>query len=276
MPPKAVAFGGLKLDIFEKLIKNIYLFPQSRVILFLFQTRIRRLKKGVGNMTQKHKKIVTAIAVAIFIVFSGAVGYFIGVPMIRLVKDPAQFQALVDSHGVWGRVIFVGMVVLQVVVAFIPGEPIELAAGYAFGFLEGTLLTLGGMVIGSWIVFVLVKRFGVKLVEVFFAPEKIKGFSFLKDPKKSETLAFILMLLPGTPKDFLSYFAGLTPLTTGKWLLIVTIGRIPSLVTSTATGAAAGKGNYILTAVMVGIMVVLTGVGILYYRHICKQQKGEE
>lgn len=227
-------------------------------------------------MTQKHKKIVTAIAVAIFIVFSGAVGYFIGVPMIRLVKDPAQFQALVDSHGVWGRVIFVGMVVLQVVVAFIPGEPIELAAGYAFGFLEGTLLTLGGMVIGSWIVFVLVKRFGVKLVEVFFAPEKIKGFSFLKDPKKSETLAFILMLLPGTPKDFLSYFAGLTPLTTGKWLLIVTIGRIPSLVTSTATGAAAGKGNYILTAVMVGIMVVLTGVGILYYRHICKQQKGEE
>lgn len=227
-------------------------------------------------MTQKHKKIVAAIAVAIFIVFSGAVGYFIGVPMIRLAKDPAQFQALVDSYGVWGRVIFVGMVVLQVVVAFIPGEPIELAAGYAFGFLEGTLLTLGGMVIGSWIVFVLVKRFGVKLVEVFFAPEKIKGFSFLKDPKKSETLAFILMLLPGTPKDFLSYFAGLTPLTSGKWLLIVTIGRIPSLVTSTATGAAAGKGNYILTAVMVGIMVVLTGVGILYYRHICKQQKSEE
>lgn len=227
-------------------------------------------------MTQKHKKIVAAIAVAIFIVFSGAVGYFIGVPMIRLAKDPAQFQALVDSYGVWGRVIFVGMVVLQVVVAFIPGEPIELAAGYAFGFLEGTLLTLGGMVIGSWIVFVLVKRFGVKLVEVFFAPEKIKGFSFLKDPKKSETLAFILMLLPGTPKDFLSYFAGLTPLTTGKWLLIVTIGRIPSLVTSTATGAAVGKGNYILTAVMVGIMVVLTGVGILYYRHICKQQKSEE
>lgn len=227
-------------------------------------------------MTQQQKKWVAFFAFLIFILFSVLVGYFIGVPLVRLSKDPAQFQALVDAYGIWGRLIFVGMVVLQVVVAFIPGEPIELAAGYAFGFWEGTLLTLAGMVIGSWIVFVLVKRFGVKLVEVFFPIEKINHFAFLKDPKKSETMAFILMFLPGTPKDFLSYFAGLTPLTTPKWLFIVTVGRIPSLITSTATGSAAGKGNYILTAVMVGVMILLTVGGIIYYRHICKQQKNED
>ncbi len=227
-------------------------------------------------MTQQHKKWVAVISFLIFILFCGFVGYFIGVPMIRLAKNPEQFQQLVDSYGIWGRLVFVGMVVLQVVVAFIPGEPIELAAGYAFGFVEGSLLTMAGIVIGSWMVFVLVRKFGVKLVEVFFPEEKIRRFSFLKDPKKSETLAFIFMFLPGTPKDFLSYFAGLTPLTTGKWLLIVTIGRIPSLVTSTATGAAAGKGNYVLTAVMVGVMILVTIAGILYYRHICKKQKEDQ
>lgn len=224
-------------------------------------------------MTQKHTKIVAAIAAVIFVLFCGLVGYFIGVPMIRLVKEPAQFQAWVDSYGIWGRMLFVGMVVLQVVVAFIPGEPIELAAGYAFGFWEGTLLTLAGMVIGSWLIFILVRRFGVRLVEVFFPPEKIHRFSFLQDPKKSETLAFILMLLPGTPKDFLSYFAGLTPMSLKKWLLIVAIGRIPSLVTSTATGSAAGKGNYVLSAVMFLITLAVTIAGICYYRYICKQQK---
>lgn len=245
------------------------------MMLYLCYNRQKNQWRG-DTVTQKHTKIVAATAFAIFIIFSLAVGYFIGIPMIRLVKEPEKFQALVDSYGVWGRVVFVGMVVLQIIVAFIPGEPIELAAGYAFGFWEGTLLTLGGMVIGSWIVFALVKRFGVKLVEAFFQPEKIKKFSFLNDRKKSETLAFILMLLPGTPKDFLSYIAGLTPLTTGKWLLIVLIGRIPSLVTSTATGAAVGQGNYVLTIIMVGVMVVLTGAGILYYRHICKQHSTEE
>lgn len=227
-------------------------------------------------MTEKHKKMVALLAVFVFVLFCAAVGYFIGVPMVRLAKEPAQFQALVDSYGIWGRLIFVGMVVLQVIVAFIPGEPIELAAGYAFGFLEGSLLTLAGFLIGSWLVFILVRKFGVKLVEVFFPPEKILEFSFLKNPKKTKTIAFLLMLIPGTPKDFLSYFAGLTQLNVKQWLLIVTIGRLPSLISSTATGAAAGQKNYILSGIVLGITMLLTVAGIAYYRYICKQQRSEE
>lgn len=227
-------------------------------------------------MTEKHKKMVALLAVFVFVLFCAAVGYFIGVPMVRLAKEPAQFQALVDSYGIWGRLIFVGMVVLQVIVAFIPGEPIELAAGYAFGFMEGSLLTLAGFLIGSWLVFILVRKFGVKLVEVFFPPEKILEFSFLKNPKKTKTIAFLLMLIPGTPKDFLSYFAGLTQLNVKQWLLIVTIGRLPSLISSTATGAAAGQKNYILSSIVLGITMLLTVAGIAYYRYICKQQRSEE
>lgn len=227
-------------------------------------------------MTEKHKKLVALLAVLIFVLFCAVVGYFIGVPMVRLAKEPAQFQALVDSYGIWGRLIFVGMVVLQVVVAFIPGEPIELAAGYAFGFLEGSLLTLAGFIIGSWLVFTLVRKFGVKLVEVFFLPEKILEFSFLKNQKKTKTIAFLLMLIPGTPKDFLSYFAGLTQLTLKQWLLIVAVGRLPSIITSTATGAAAGQENYILSGIVLGITLLLTLAGVAYYRHICKQQKEEK
>jgi len=163
-----------------------------------------------------------------------------------------------------------------VVVAFIPGEPIELAAGYAFGFVEGTLLTLAGFLLGSLLVFLLVRKFGVKLVEVFFSADKINSFSFLKNPKKTKAIAFILMLIPGTPKDFLSYFAGLTHLSLKTWMLIVAVGRLPSLITSTATGAAAGEENYILSVIMLLITLLLTVAGIVYYRVICKQQKEEE
>ena len=195
--------------------------------------------------------------------------------MVSMAEDPEAFRAWVDASGLWGRLLFVGMVVLQVVVAFIPGEPIELAAGYAFGFWEGSLLTLTGFLIGSWIVFALVRRFGVKLVEVFFSKNKLDEIKFLQNPKKTKVISFLLMLIPGTPKDMLSYFAGLTRLTTKEWLLIVAVGRIPSLVTSTITGAAAGEKNYLLSAISLSATVLITLAGIWYYRRLTKQEQEE-
>jgi uncharacterized membrane protein YdjX (TVP38/TMEM64 family) len=167
------------------------------------------------------------------------------------------------------------MVVLQVVVAFIPGEPIELAAGYAFGFVEGSLLTLAGFVLGSGIVFVLVRRFGMKLVEVFFPKNKLNKIKFLQNPKKTKIVTFLLMLIPGTPKDMLSYFVGLTKLKLWEWLVIVAIGRLPSLLTSTITGAAAGEKNYLLSGISLGVTLLITLAGILYYRRLTKQEQEE-
>lgn len=224
-------------------------------------------------MKEKHRKTVWIIAILIFIAFMAVVTVFVGGPIVKFAEEPEQFRAWVDASGIWGRVAFVGMVVLQVLVAFIPGEPIELAAGYAFGFWEGSLLTLLGFLIGSWIVFALVRKFGVKLVEVFFSKEKMDEIKFLKNPKKTRIITFILMVIPGTPKDMLSYFAGLTKLTTLEWLTIVAVGRIPSLVTSTFTGAAAGEKNYLLTGITLAVTLLISAAGILYYRYICKQEK---
>lgn len=231
--------------------------------------------KGVSAVTEKHRKQLYILAVAIFLLFCAAVGYFIGVPMVRMADEPETFRTWVDGFGVWGRLIFVGMVFLQVIVALIPGEPIELMAGYVFGMWEGTLLSLAGILLGSAAVFALVRRFGPKFAEVFFPQKELKRLSFLKNPKKSGVLAFILMTIPGTPKDLLSYFAGLTPLKMWQWLAVVTVSRIPSLLTSTVSGALAGEENYVLSAVVFAITIILSGIGILYYRKICREQSRE-
>ena len=193
--------------------------------------------------------------------------------MIRMAEEPDAFRLWVDSHGIAGRIVFVSMVTIQVLVAFIPGEPVELLAGYAFGVIEGSLLTMAGFLLGSWVIFLLVRRFGVHLVEVFFSREKISQLGFLKNPKKAQILAFILMSIPGTPKDFLSYFAGLTPLTLKQWLGIVAIARLPSLLTSTITGAAAGEENYLLSGIMLAITLLMSLLGILYYRRLTKKER---
>jgi uncharacterized membrane protein YdjX (TVP38/TMEM64 family) len=136
---------------------------------------------------------------------------------------------------------------------------------------------MAGFLIGSWMIFALVRKFGVKLVEVFFSKEQIEEISFLKNPRKTKLFAFVLMIIPGTPKDFLSYFAGLTSLTRNQWLLIVAISRSLSLITSTASGAAAGEENYLFSVIMFGLTALLSGIGIIFYRRICKaEQNGLE
>lgn len=224
-------------------------------------------------MTEKQQKRIWLLCAAVFLVFCTWVGWFIGVPMIRMAEEPDAFRLWVDSHGIAGRIVFVGMVTIQVLVAFIPGEPVELLAGYAFGAIEGSLLTMAGFLLGSLLIFLLVRRFGVRLVEVFFSKEKISELGFLRNPKKAQVLAFILMSIPGTPKDFLSYFAGLTPLTLNQWLGIVAIARLPSLLTSTITGAAAGEENYLLSGIMLAITLLMSLLGILYYRRLTKKER---
>lgn len=231
------------------------------------------MELGGISVTQRQQKLIWLTAVAIFVLFCVLATVYLGIPMVRLAREPEQFREWVESFGALGKVVFVLMVVLQVIVALIPGEPLELAAGYAYGAVEGSLLAMAGILIGSAIVYYAVKIAGPKLVAVFFPDKEIRRLAFLRNPKKAGVLTFILMTIPGTPKDLLSYFAGLTPLTAPQWLAIVAVARIPSLLTSTISGAAAGEENYLLAGIMLGLTILASGIGVLYYRKICKESE---
>ena len=217
---------------------------------------------------EKNKKIIGIISLILVIIFSLAVFIFIGKPLISFVSEPEKFRAWIDSFGVFGRVIFVLMIVLQVVVAIIPGEPFEMVSGYAFGTIEGTLICVLGVVLGSIIIFLLVRKFGVMLLEVFFSKEKIDSLRFLQNTKKLTLLFFIIMLIPGTPKDLLSYFAPLTKMSLKNWIMIVAVSRIPSVITSAISGDALGEQNYILAIISLAITAVLSIIGIIIYKRI--------
>lgn len=225
-------------------------------------------------MGRKQRRSALVAAFGIFLAISIGLGIGVGVPMVRLARDPEGFREWVDGFGVWGRVLYAGVVALQVVVALIPGEPLEIAGGYAFGAWEGTALALAGIVAGSAAVFALVRRFGRGVAEIFFPARKLEDVSFLRDPDRTRAMAFLLMLIPGTPKDLLSYAAGLTKLGLWEWLGIVTIARIPSVVGSAISGGAAGSADYVIAAAALAVTAVLSGAGLLWYRSICKARNG--
>lgn len=228
------------------------------------------------RLTETEKKWLVGGGLALFFILSGLVCWFAGRPLIRFMNQPDLFRQWVDQQGFWAPVAFVGMVALQVVVAIIPGEPLEIAAGYAFGALEGAVLCILGAWIGGLMVFLLVRRFGTRAVEVFFPLEKLNQLKFLKNEKKLAFWVFIVFFLPGTPKDVLCYFVGLTKLPLRTWLLISAVARIPSIVTSTVGGDALGVQNYTFAAAVFVVTLAISGAGILAYRAICRRQEKEE
>ena len=219
-------------------------------------------------MPHLHKKTLQAIVLLCLIAAVTVFALYAGGPFWNLLSNSEALRAWVDEYGVWSKLAFTCMMALQVFVAFIPGEPLEIAAGYAFGAWEGTALCMLGALIGSAVVFLFVRKYGVKALQLFFSGEKINSVGFLKDTSKLHLLVFIIFFIPGTPKDILSYAVALTPMRLRAWLIISTIARIPSIVTSTIGGDALGMGNFAFAVIVFGITLLISALGLVVYQYI--------
>ena len=217
------------------------------------------------------KKILTLIGLAAVIAAS-AWAYFAKIqPAYEAMGGAEGLRVWFQAHTWLGRIAFLAMTVAQIVIAFIPGEPLELAAGYAFGAIEGTILCVAGIVLGSALVYGLVMTLGMKIINVFFSTEKIRELPFWQNEKRLELIAFILFLIPGTPKDLMTYAIGLTPMKLHRWLLITGTARLPSVITSTMCADAIAMGDYTMAIVMLGISGLMALAGVLFYRRSQKK-----
>ncbi len=221
--------------------------------------------KRYEQLTARQQKAILLSSVSLFAVLMLLIGYYAGRPLIRYAREPELFRQWIDSYGVWGRAVYLLIVAMQVIVAVIPGEPFEIAGGYCFGFLEGTLLCLGGILLGSVIIFCFVKRFGHYFVNIFFKKETLDRLDFLKDPSRLNFLTFLIFAIPGTPKDLLTYTVGLTDMDLKTWALISFFARIPSVITSTYAGYTLGEQDYRKTVLIFAVTMVISVIGVFIY-----------
>ncbi len=220
---------------------------------------------------ERRRKWLSGISLAVVAVIAILATVFIGRWLGSFSDD--SFRDYIRSFGPAGWLVLLGLQFLQVFVALIPGELLETGAGYAFGPVWGTLICYAGVAMASALVFLLTRRFGVKLVEVFISREKINQLSFLRTERKRNTLVFLLFLIPGTPKDLLTYFVGLTDMKLGSFLLISLIARLPSVLSSTAGGHLLGEGNYVGALWLYGITGAVSIAGLLIYNAIMRKKQ---
>ncbi|MEG0857291.1 MAG: VTT domain-containing protein [Terrisporobacter sp.] len=218
------------------------------------------------KISDKKRKVICIIGLIAFVSLMLILGFTVGKKIVTLAKTPKKFRLWVNSTGIWGKFIMIGIAAFQIIVAVVPGEPIEIAAGYAFGWLQGAILCLIGTLLGQAIVFLFAKKFGMDFVQVFVKKEKLEKIEFLKNKDKLYSSIFFIFLIPGTPKDVLSYVAGITPIKLIPFLLISCLARIPSVVSSTIGGGLLGGANYKMAIVVFIVTFIISLICFFIYK----------
>ncbi len=193
--------------------------------------------------------------------------------LFEIGATPEDFKSFIDSFGWIGWLVALGIQMLQVLVALIPGEVVEIGIGCAFGAVEGTVICLGGVAIASAVVFLLTRRFGIRLLELFFPVESINSLRFINSEKKLHRTVFLLFFIPGTPKDLLTYFVGLTRIKLSTFLIISLIARIPSVVSSVIGGDLISDRNYSGAVLLFAITGVVSLLGMQLYTLLLRRKR---
>ena len=176
-------------------------------------------------------------------------------------------QAIKDA-GPFGILICILMQFIQIVIAFIPGEVVQLAIGYLYGTVWGGLITILGALVSSVFVFYLARKLGAPFVQGMVGKKDSKRLNFLQNSKNLDSLVFILYLIPGLPKDLFNYVFPLTKIKPSAFFVLSTIARAPAIFASTFVSASFKSGDYIQMAVVAVIFGGLGVLGILYGQKI--------
>lgn len=201
-------------------------------------------------MKKLNKAKMLKLIALILIIAILAIATIYMMPIIKQINTPEgqeEFKAKITNSGITGILILFGLELAQIVLAILPGEPIEILAGICFGPIWGTIFLMISVFIVTCIIYFLVKKFGRDFIYEFFPKEKVnklENSKLFKDEKKIELVMIILFLIPGTPKDLLVYIGGLLPIKTSRFLAISTLLRFPSIISSTIAGSNIIEGQW--------------------------------
>lgn len=176
----------------------------------------------------------------------------------------------VRGAGPVGFLLLLGLQFLQIVVAFIPGEVVQIAAGLLYGPWLGSLIILVGCVISSAFIFALVHKLGAPFVQSMVPTQYLNKFRKFELTGKLNIVVFILFLIPGLPKDVFTYLVPLTDMRMRTFLLLSNVGRIPGIFVSAYAADGLAEGRLMESVIIFAAAAVIAVLGIVFRERIMK------
>lgn len=191
---------------------------------------------------------------------------YFGNYFLKFIEEPQLFYQWMDKWGKYDEIIFIFIRSIQTIIKFIPAEVLEIASGYAWGAVWGMVYCIIGNLMGTIVILVLTKRLGKGLLESFLSEKKKQLLMNLQKSDKIYALLFILYLIPGTPKDGFTYFAGLLEVKIIPFALVTTIARAPSVLVSTIGGSTLAEQQYVLSILIFASSIIVALLGGFFYK----------
>lgn len=210
----------------------------------------------------KEKKLWLALAVlgtgclSLFFLWRNDLLYQSLFHLQNLLTEGSRLRDAFLEYGLLAPLFFMGLQVLQVVFAPLPGEATGILGGYLFGAWYGSLYSTIGLTAGSWVAFGMGRLAGDFVMARLEHSRTYSRFNHLVC-KGDFVIPFILFLIPGFPKDLLSYLLGLSRMPLGVFLFITTIGRIPGTIMLSLQGAHVYRQNYEQFAILALLTFVI-------------------
>ncbi len=234
-------------------MKEIRLFSDKKEPLTAEQLK-KKKKAQLG---------IRAFSCAVFLLAMAGITYLL-YPIFKGVGTDGWLESLSERlsgySGIHGLAVFLLIQAMQVLIAIIPA--IQVVGGVLYGWFWGAVASFAGIVLGSLAVWGIVKKLGTPLVEAVISEKHIKKFGFLEDEHKLLLILVILYIIPGIPKDVVTYIVPLTKVKMRDFFLCVMPWRIPSILLSTAFGSNVTKGNYTAAIVFISIIVLIAVIGL--------------
>ena len=220
--------------------------------------------------------------------FAGLVAFLVLVAIIMVAAWPyiadvfteggvERLVTRVQNAGPMGVLMLEGMQLLQIIVAFIPGEVVQLAAGLMYGPLWRSILILIGCVISSSLIYLMVHRLGAPFVQGMVSTEHLASFRKFEKSGKLDIIVFVLFLIPGMPKDVFTYLVPLTDMELKRFVILSNVARIPGVLASTYTAHGLAEGDIVGPIVVVAIVAIIAAVGVIFRDRIMDALgKGEQ
>jgi uncharacterized membrane protein YdjX (TVP38/TMEM64 family) len=190
--------------------------------------------------------------------------------LIRLYNDRVFLKETVNSWGYMAPLVFIAIQALQVIISPIPGEITGPVGGALFGVWWGVVYSTIGLTLGTLICFWIGRRWGEPFVRPWLSEHHWNRMNFILEAEGA-IICFVLYLIPGFPKDIISYLFGISPMPFWLFAVVSTIGRLPGTVISSYFGAHVAEHQYIYAIAFLAI-VIAGCLPLYYYRdHLVKR-----
>lgn len=225
-----------------------------------------RLESTIIREKLSDRELALSLLKLVFIVF---LVFLLSNLVAYLYTTPDAMLKLLDTADAFGPLIIVLLIMLEVVIAPIPGFVVMVAAGYVYGPFWGTLYSYAGNVLGSLLAFVLARHFGRPFVRRIISRRLLDRYDeFFNGHKKSLMLFYAL---PIVPVDILSFVCGLSDLRWRRFLLVIMVGFIPNTLVLALVGDRLSQLSFALTVVYVLVfLLVFSGLALLF-RYLVKR-----